>query len=266
MDIDERDPRNLPRHRALFVVDMRDYSDTADPSMEQVRKDIDDLLATAFRESGLSEEWHSPELHSDTGDGFILGLPTTRMWRLIDPLIENLDRVLYRYDQARLASTPPVRLRVSVHLGPLPDSYRGSAINDLCRLVNSDQAEAALTIATERGAFVALIVSDEVFQVVVRQGRTERLDQRDFSRVIATVPSKSFEALAWVHAPRVGTSAFESLSAPTANDATASRDTDASQAATPNGAAPKYSIGSIGHFAETSNAPVQIRMNVRDDH
>ncbi|GAA1258681.1 hypothetical protein GCM10009677_06860 [Sphaerisporangium rubeum] len=265
MDIDERNPRDLPRHRALFVVDMRDYSSAADPSMEQVRKDIDDLLATAFAQSGLSEEWQSPELRNDTGDGFILGLPTTRMWRLLDPLIENLDRVLYRYDQVRLASTPAVRLRVSVHLGPLPDSYRGSAINDLCRLVSSDQASAALTIAVERRAFVALIISDEVFQVVVRQGRTERLDHRDFHKVIATVPCKNFEALAWVHAPRVGASAFESLSTPTNNDAVAPRDTNATASATVNAAAPKYSIGHIGHFAETSNAPVRIRMDVRGD-
>ncbi|MFI7043290.1 hypothetical protein ACWDR9_13920 [Streptosporangium sandarakinum] len=263
MDIEERDPRNLPRHRALFVVDMRDYTNTADPSMEQVRKDIDDLLATAFTESGLSKEWQNPELRNDTGDGFILGLPTTRMWRLLDPLIENLDRVLYRYDQARLASTPPVRLRVSVHLGPLPDSYRGSAINDLCRLVNSDQAKEALTIAIDRGVFVALIVSDEVFQVVVRQGRTERLDHRDFHKIIATVPDKNFEAPAWLHAPRVGASAFKPLSAST-EDAAAPRDTNAAPAPVSN-AAPKYSINSIGHFAETSNGPVQIRMDVRGD-
>ncbi|MEV4176170.1 hypothetical protein [Nonomuraea sp. NPDC049709] len=264
MDITEQDPRDLPRHRALFVVDMRDYSSTADPSMEQVRKDIDDLLATAFRESGLSEEWQNPELHNDTGDGFVLVLPTARMWRLIDPLIENLDRVLYRYDQARLVSTPPVRLRVSVHLGPLPDSFRGSAINDLFRLVNSHEADEALTIAVERKAFVALIISDEVFQVVVRQGRTERLDQRDFHKIIAKVPDKDFETLAWVHAPRVGASAFESLSAPL-DDAMAPRDTNAASDATPNAAAPKYSIGSIGHFAETSNAPVHIRMGLHGD-
>ncbi|GAB2723166.1 hypothetical protein [Kitasatospora kifunensis] len=195
------DPRDIPEYQALLVVDMKGYSRAPSHLMGAMRGDLDSMLATAMAESGLGGEWHQHGYWSDRGDGFLVAMPVSRLWRLVDPLPENLENILARHDRERFASTPEIRVRMSVHVGPLPESYRGHPINDVCRLVDSDAAKSAVSRAQELGSFVAVVISDAVFQTVVRARRTIRLRERDFLGVQAEVAEK-FSERAWVHVPR----------------------------------------------------------------
>ncbi|GAA2107346.1 hypothetical protein GCM10009759_46340 [Kitasatospora saccharophila] len=196
------DPRDIPDYRALFVLDMKGYSVVDSWRMANHWEDLESMLTTAFAQSGLEFEWRYPLYRDPTGDGLILALPLARARLLVDPLAENLHRLLAGHDRERLASVAPIRVRMSVHVGPLPDSHRGDPINDLCRFVNSDAARDAVEVAEERGAFVALVLSHEAFQVIVRAGRTERLRAEDF-RFTRAVVEKKFAEPAWVHVPTV---------------------------------------------------------------
>lgn len=199
--IDEDEERDIPEYRALVALDMKGYSSTPDHGMQGLREDFDDIVASAVAESGLGSEWtfHGPE--RDRGDGCIAVMPVRKMWRLIDPFPENLDRALARYDRVRRAITAAIRVRMSVHVGPVNDSVRCDAINDVCRLLDSSAARDAVAKAEELDSYVALVVSDPVFRVVVRSQRAPRLRQRDFLPARAEVPRK-YSEIAWVHVPR----------------------------------------------------------------
>ncbi|NYI07791.1 hypothetical protein [Allostreptomyces psammosilenae] len=246
------DDRDVPDYRALFVIDMKDYSKARSVEMPSLREDFDALLAAAFARSGLAREWSDPEYYSDTGDGVILGLPIRRMARLVDPFVENLNRLLERYEKQRLASAPPIRARVSVHVGPLPEVYRGAPINEVCRFVNSDAARRGVVRAAEYGSFTALLLSDEAHRVVVRDGRTERLTEKHFLRVEAEVPDKGFSEVAWLHVPGVTPSVLAEPDAPPPSDASSGpAGSPPRPPSTPRaGAAPKYQIGSVGNVVE----------------
>jgi hypothetical protein len=202
---DEADFRDIPQEQALFVLDMKGYSQIRESRMSAVRGDLDDILAHVFAESDLAEESAHEESFKDTGDGAIIILPPRRMWRLVDPLLENLDHALARYDRDRLARTPAIRLRASIHVGPLTSrDYRGNAINDACRLVNSDLAYAGMAAAVERGAYIAAVVSQIAFRRTVGAARAERLSEDHFLPATATVTDKpSFHEPAYVHVPGV---------------------------------------------------------------
>lgn len=201
----EADVRDIPEERALFVLDMKDYSQIRESQMSLVRGDLDDILAHVFAQTGLDNEWVSEESSKDTGDGAIFILPATRMWRLVDPLLGNLDQALARYDRDRLARAPVIRLRASIHVGPLTSGdYRGDAINDACRLVNSDIAYAGIAAAVEYGAYIAAVVSETSFRRTVGAARTERLSEEHFLHATARVADKpSFSESAYVHVPGV---------------------------------------------------------------
>jgi hypothetical protein len=199
------DTFDVPQEHALLVVDMKGYSKIPEAKMAPVRADLDDILATVFAHSGLDGVRSRHVTYKDTGDGGIFVLPARHTARLVVPLLGELNDALARYDTMRLASAPPLLLRASVHVGPLaPPEHRGDAINDACRLVDSDVARQAMTAAADNGSFLAAVISEPAFRRSVRAGRTPGLNERQFLNVTARVRDKpEFEETCWVTAPRV---------------------------------------------------------------
>ena len=266
---DETDLRDIPPEQALFVLDMKGYSQIRECRMSPVRGDLDDVLAHVFAESGLSEEWADGEPYKDTGDGAIFVLPTTRMWRLVDPLLANLDQALARYDRDRLARTPAIRLRASIHVGPLTvGDHRGNAINDACRLVNSDLAYAGMAAAIEHSAYVAAVLSQTAFSRTVGAGRSERLSEGHFLSATARVAEKSsFSEPAHVYVPGLRPASIAGHIAPHAAGqphSAASPTTPAPQPIVALGqvpAAPKFqfnntNVGTVADHIDTIHQPI----------
>ncbi|MEV6213048.1 hypothetical protein [Kitasatospora sp. NPDC051914] len=188
---------DVPPEQAVMVVDMKGYSRLPEAQMAPVRSDLDSILETVFAQSGLPVPRTLDSGYKDTGDGVILLLPPRHVARLVDPLLGNLSAALQRYEGIRMAAAPAIRLRVAVHVGPLslPD-HRGAAINEACRLVNSDAAYQAVAAATDNGLFLAAVLSESVYQRSVQAGRTcSELTERQFLSVTARVDGKpGFEA------------------------------------------------------------------------
>ncbi|MFI6449625.1 hypothetical protein [Kitasatospora sp. NPDC050543] len=133
-------------------------------------------------------------------------LPAGHSARLVDPLLGFLGAALERYDGIRLASAPPIRLRASVHVGPLtlPD-HRGDAINEACRLVSSDAVRQAMTAAAANGLFLAAVLSDTVFRRSIHAERTQSLKRRQLLKATARVDGKpDFEETCWLVVPGMG--------------------------------------------------------------
>ncbi|MFF0292631.1 hypothetical protein ACFYST_01365 [Kitasatospora sp. NPDC004614] len=188
---------DVPPEQAVVVVDMKGYSRLPEAQMAPVRSCLDRILEAVFTQSGLPAP-HTLEVgHKDAGDGVILVLPPRHAARLVDPMLANLSAALQRYEGIRTDSEPVIRLRAAVNVGPLSlPGYRGDAINNACRLVNSDAAYQAVEAAVDNGLFLATVLSEAVYQRSVQAGRTSaELTDRHFLSATAKVTNKpDFEA------------------------------------------------------------------------
>ncbi|WP_329571726.1 hypothetical protein [Kitasatospora sp. NBC_01266] len=199
--VDHQDPAP---DLTLFVVDIEELSEAGETALPGLRDKLDRVLGSVFIQSGLGGIWTDRTLVEDTGARCVILMPTTRSCALMDPLIHNLDEALHRENHAPPADRLQLRIRASIHRGPLPESRLPSAINHACRYVDSDAVRAGLDVAIEQGSHTALIISDEVYRQVVVGECVTRLSTRDFLEVPATVGNRTFSRSAWLHVPRVG--------------------------------------------------------------
>lgn len=197
------EPLNVPAELALVAIDMEKYSQIPEAKMAAARCDVDDILATVLAECQLPDPQQLPGGYKDSGDGAILLFPPSVLARLVDPLLGRLNAALVRYEQQRLASSPVLRLRASVHVGPLslPD-HRGNAINDTTRLLDSQATRQALSAAKDSGGFLAVALSEIVYQRTMHAGRTPDLGPHHFLEAAARVSDKlGFEQPCRIHVP-----------------------------------------------------------------
>ncbi|MGW7359972.1 hypothetical protein ACWGI0_25910 [Streptomyces sp. NPDC054802] len=207
---------DVPPEHAVLVVDMMRYSQIPEAKMAVVRSDLDDILSTEFTESRLPDPRYLGEAYKDTGDGAIIVLPAQHLARLVDPLLTHLNAALHRYDMQRLASSPAIRLRASVHVGPLEPGHRGDAINDACRLVDSTVVRQAMTTAVDNSSFLAAALSETVYRRTVHAGRTPNLHEHQFLTGTARVEGKAgFEEACRLLVPGVAPAVIEAYLAKT---------------------------------------------------
>ncbi|MFK4107744.1 hypothetical protein [Streptomyces sp. NPDC002176] len=192
---------------------MQGYSQIPEAKMAPVRSDLDDVLGNVLAHVGLQGPRGRPGAFKDTGDGAIFVMPAKDIARLVDPLLEHLHQALVRYDHERLASAPAIRLRAAVHVGPLSlPAHRGDAINEVCRLLDSQIVRAGLTVAREhRGGYLAAVISETAFRRTVRAGRTPKLEEEQFLSTTARVDGKAFEEPCWLFVPQMTPLALSSL-------------------------------------------------------
>jgi class 3 adenylate cyclase len=187
-----------PDRRVLIAVDMESYSGRDNVLQHRAQLAFREVMTTACDELGLDRaNWQIQQ----GGDGELAILPQGTSERaILARLTPVLDRLL-RETNRGLSSGARIRLRVGVHEGPVhldgANGYPGEAVVTVCRLVDSTQLKQALKQFPE--AAVALIVSDRLFQDIVRQYQDLRPDH--FHQVTARVPDKGFEAAAWIYVP-----------------------------------------------------------------
>ncbi|MGY3520763.1 hypothetical protein ACVMYR_31165 [Micromonospora sp. PTRAS2] len=198
--------RPLPPYRAVLAVDAKGFTELPGSTHEDVAALIPQLVGDAMRRAGLEADWSSPDFFGHTGDGFAVGLPTRVLPHLIHPFPARLQERLDEHRRSQ-PGDPALRLRVSLHVGPLPvDSLsagqggNGVARNETHRLLDSDVVKQALKEASPNVTLMVLIVSDRVFHDVVSAGYAG-LHPDHFVDVTARVPGKAFAQRAWMHLP-----------------------------------------------------------------
>ncbi|GAB2928038.1 hypothetical protein GCM10027280_14300 [Micromonospora polyrhachis] len=198
--------RPLPPYRAVLAVDAKGFTKLPGSTHEDVAILIPQLVGEAMRSAGLEAEWSSPDFFGHTGDGFAVGLPTRVLPYLIHPFPALLQE---RLDEHRRSHPGEqiLRLRVSLHVGPLPvdpsaagNGGNGVARNETHRLLDSDVVKQVLTEASPNVTLVVVIVSDRVFHDVVAAGYAG-LHPDHFVDVLARVSGKAFAQRAWLHLP-----------------------------------------------------------------
>ncbi|GGN32920.1 hypothetical protein FHR83_001734 [Actinoplanes campanulatus] len=224
MTISRTPSRPLPPYRAILAVDAKDFTKLPASAHEDTSVAIKSVVGSAMRDAGLEADWVEPFFFGDTGDGFAVGLPTRILPFLIDPFPVLLqDRLAQRRNEH--PGEVALRLRVSLHVGPLPvdsaapsSTGNGAARNDTHRLLDADVIKEALRDVSPEIALVAMIISERVYDDVVR-GRYAGLHPDNFVPVTARVAGKSFDQPAWLHLPAQPGRPFESDPTKTADPA-----------------------------------------------
>jgi hypothetical protein len=197
------DADDVPEEHTLFVVDMKEYSKIPEAKMSSTRAEVDKIPFTVLAQCGMREIETLDDAVKDRGDGAIFVLPARHVARLVDPLLGHLGQALERRERSRPADAPSIRLRASVHVGPLePPRHDGDAVNYACRLVDSDAARAAMAAAVDHELMLAAAVSGTAFDRSVRAGRTRTLQPRHFLSATALVKNKpGFQETCRLHVP-----------------------------------------------------------------
>jgi hypothetical protein len=195
--------RLLPPYRALLAVDAKDFTGLPSVQHAAVSELIPQLVDLALEKAGLAELRDAKRFPASTGDGIVFGFDPAQLPFVLWPFLRVLDEVLAEYNVTSIG--PRIRLRASVHVGPLPDSGalgdgNGTARNDTHRLLDSRPVKAMLTAASEQTTHLAAIISDRVYQDAVLGGYT-RLLPGHCTEVPATVEGKTFAQRAWLYVP-----------------------------------------------------------------
>jgi class 3 adenylate cyclase len=183
-------------HRTTFMIDVQDSGRLPDPNKLTMRKTlwsvVRQALAFAGIEAGVRLE--------DRGDG-ILGLLTADVpkVRLLGAGIEGLDRALSD-------SKAAIRLRIGIHGGEVYEDEWGVAGSDVdlaCRLADAPMAKQ--TLETASAARLAAVVSEAVYESVVRHGG-RYLFPEQYAPVHVKI--KETDRTAWLYLPGYSTPPF----------------------------------------------------------
>lgn len=197
----------LPPYRALLVVDMKDFSGNPGRDHAQLTEAIPEILRKTFNRCGLGELWGEVRFRDSTGDGYVLGFCSSLLPFLLNPFLCALQDELDDRNRVCAASGQhrPVRMRVSINVGPMTDSGEncisdgsGESRIEAHRLLDSAPVRDLLARSTSITC-VAAIIPSRVFEDAVLPGFT---DEDTGLYVRAPVQVKSYQGQAYLRVPR----------------------------------------------------------------
>jgi hypothetical protein len=157
-----------PERRIVMAADMERYSRRGNLMQVEAQRAFQYILREAAEASGFDRTTWTKQ---PAGDGEVAILPVdAREPVVLARLVPEIDRLLREYNRSRLPMAK-VRLRIALGQGLVhidgANGYPGSAVVDICRLLDAGPLKRALKAFGNAG--VALIVSDGTYQEV-RQG------------------------------------------------------------------------------------------------
>ncbi|MEV7243143.1 hypothetical protein AB0N92_18120 [Streptomyces sp. NPDC093248] len=155
-----------PISRWIVLIETEGFSERDEAVQARLHNNLYDVTDSALSRAGVSRDQYTLQDH---GDGLLILMSAdTAPTRLVREFVRSLDDALARY---RGISTDAYRLRLRVGFGHglvalSHDHWTGAAINDLTRLL--DAAPVKQTLAQAEWAHLVLVVSEDVYQSVVR--------------------------------------------------------------------------------------------------
>src|SRR6266540_1223124 len=190
-----------PVHRGILAADIEGFGrlERSNPVRVRLRTALYRLIDQSLAQAGI-EPWRCEQ--TDHGDCVLILLePQIPKARLLNPFVPRLTAALGRHNRASSAEER-LRLRLVIHAGEIlrdAHGYSGEDLNQAFRLLDSEPAHTCLA---EAPADLAVIVSDTIYQAIVKHGY-RRIDPRGYRPV--TIIAKETNVRAWVHAPQAPT-------------------------------------------------------------
>jgi class 3 adenylate cyclase len=200
--------RRLPPYQAIFAVDTVRFTDNRSADQPYMSATVPAVLEESLCACSLGEVWEARRFPQGTGDGYVFGASPEYLPLLVDPLLDRLQLVLEDRNRELAARHRDLRLRlrVSLHVGPVPDDGEegresvGEPINYAFRLLDSIPIKNVLRNTNPDVTQMAAIVSQRLYDDVIRAGYTGLHPDR-FEPATAEVPGKDFAEPAWLYVP-----------------------------------------------------------------
>jgi hypothetical protein len=194
----------------LLAVDVKDFSGRPGADHAGLADAIPRILDAALEHCNLCDLVGEPLFEQPTGDGMVRGYDPTAISFLLNPYLMALEDELTDLSLRGAfgaTSSQPVRMRVSLHLGPVHDPGRdrsadgnGAARIALHRLLDDHSVRRVLEETDPLTTHVGAIVSPRVYEDAVVEGYAA-LAPSEFVRVAVKV--KTYRGVAYVHVPRL---------------------------------------------------------------
>ncbi len=202
------EPALMPEHRALLAVDMIESGGSRPEHLGQVPDLVREPVHAALRAVGLNRD--SAQDEQFTGDGFLRAYPSEFLPALID-MVSVLDELLATRNRS---TKPEVRLRIAVHLGPLPLERGFHRPNiDLNRLLGAEVFKRVIRHCREHitndALTTALIVSNSAYKTVFGGDYTQVLRRGEFASL--PIVHNEFNEDAWVRITGVHPTQLENI-------------------------------------------------------
>ena len=167
----------LPPYRAILVVDTKEFGGHSDRGQAVLADAVPDVLALAFERARLAHVWREALFPHGTGDGFGLGFDTRHLPAVVMRFFDTLQEVLAERNARFSGGAPRVRLRMraSLNVGPVlaqgsgsgSAAAIGSAVITTHRLLDSPPVRDLLTRSDPEQTFLAVVLSQRVFEDVL---------------------------------------------------------------------------------------------------
>lgn len=202
--------RRLPPYRGILAVDTERFSGNPSARKPDLSATVQEVLQVALTRCGLPEIWEQRRFPQGTGDGYVFGVFPEVLPFLLSPFLDAMADTLAETDAhlRSISRDTRLRLRISVNVGPLPDDgdglrdRSGTPTDTAFRLLDSTALKGALKRSNPDVTLTAAIVSQRVFDDVIRGGYTPALHPDQLEQVTAEVPGKDFAEPAWLYIPR----------------------------------------------------------------
>ncbi len=191
-----------PFHHTVVATDVVGSSARHDQLQLKMRDDLRGVLERTLRRQGLELDDLAP---TDLGDGFRLhAAAAVSPLAMVSPFVDNLVTEL-RVHRQSANERSRLRLRVAIHMGLLNreahGGWAGVVLSECARLLDAPAARDLIAEAPE--VDLVLVVSDSVFDAVIRQGYGPAPEQ--FRRIRVTVKESDFSAWAYLPVPLAAT-------------------------------------------------------------
>jgi hypothetical protein len=202
-----RAPTELPPYRAVLVVDAKEFGKNTDIDQTFLADMIPDVLSLAFERAGLGDVWRGALFPHNTGDGIGVGFDTRHLPAVVSRLFDTLQDVLAQRDHVLRSRGRDVRLRMraSLNVGPVraadgSSSVVGTTVINTHRLLDAPAVRGLLTRSDPDHTFVAVVLSQRVFDDVVASGYATLPPAR---LVPTTVRVKEYTGVVYLYVPNL---------------------------------------------------------------
>jgi class 3 adenylate cyclase len=173
-----------PQHRTIFAVDVEGSTERTNTAKARYRLELYRLMVTALDAAGIDE--HSLDPFIDSGDGVMaLVHPTTHAPKtvMLNTVVPRLAELLSDLDKRDPEHR--LRLRAVLHAGEVHHDDRGcygEAMDIAFRLLNAPATKRELR---DVAVPLVLVVSDHIYQCIVRHGYPG-IDATSFAPLVRT--------------------------------------------------------------------------------
>ncbi|MEB3371918.1 hypothetical protein [Saccharopolyspora mangrovi] len=207
--MDHESTDGLGQYTGILAVDVRQFSKHNTSQQQTIVQLLPTILQKSAERADISELLQRHIFRAFRGDGYLIGFNPDLIGTVIDRFLDALQAELRRHSAELRSSGIELRLRASLHLGPLRsfntlavDSPSGTLMVESGRMVDADAVRALLDHSDPRVTLLAAVVSEEVMKNVIEAGWTAR-QPSEFVAAPLRVNAKDYSGTGYLRVPTV---------------------------------------------------------------